>query len=329
MSDSGASTVLTTRAIRFSDDGVADPADVAAAVRIIVASDVAAIGEPDSGDADVAAMFAIPSMDREASVLHLAGDDVVGVTWIENDANGRDTFIDAFCPPGPTSRAVRDHGIELGLTAARRHRAAAPEGDGWTARAGCWLSETEYAEVLEAHGFRAARTFYRMRIASSSPHMPAEMPPLPPGVEIVVSDDEATRRRILAVDNDSFSEHYNFTAREYDEWWGYWSAGTTRDPSGWWLLTVDGEDAAICLLDESRAEIGDGYVSVLGVRKQFRGRGLAQLLLRRAFVHYRDLGRAGTQLGVDAENATGAVRVYESVGMAATRAVQGYSQPID
>ena len=83
MSDPGASTVLTTRPIRFSADGVPDPDDVAAAVRIVVASDVAAIGEPDSGDADVAAMFEIPTMDREASVLHLDGDDVVGVTWIE------------------------------------------------------------------------------------------------------------------------------------------------------------------------------------------------------------------------------------------------------
>jgi len=329
MSDSGAGTVLTTRPIRFSADGDADPDDVAAAVRIIVASDVAAIGEPDSGDADIASMFAKPSMDRAASVLHVRGDHVVGVTWIENDVNGRDTFIDSFCLPGPSSQAVRDHGIELGLTAARRHRAAAPDGDRWTARAGCWLSETEYAAVLEAHGFRPARTFYRMRIASSSQQVPARMPPLPPGVEIVVSDDEVTRRRILAVDNDSFGEHYNFTAREYDEWWAHWSAGTTRDPAGWWLLTVDGEDAAICLLDESRAEIGDGYVSVLGVRKEFRGRGLAQLLLRRAFVHYRDRGRAGTQLGVDAENTTGAVRVYESVGMTAIRTVQGYAQPID
>jgi ribosomal protein S18 acetylase RimI-like enzyme len=65
------------------------------------------------------------------------------------------------------------------------------------------------------------------------------------------------------------------------------------------------------------------------VRKEFRGQGLAQLLLRRAFVRYRDLGRAGTQLGVDSENGTGAVRVYEKVGMQVIRAIQGFSQPVD
>ena len=34
------------------------------------------------------------------------------------------------------------------------------------------------------------------------------------------------------------------------------------------------------------------------------------------------------QLGVDAENGTGAVGVYEKVGMRVTRAVQGFSQPL-
>ena len=57
--------------------------------------------------------------------------------------------------------------------------------------------------------------------------------------------------------------------------------------------------AAVCLLDECRADLGDGYVRALGVRREFRGRGLAQLLLTRAFVYYRDRGRAGLQLGVD------------------------------
>jgi ribosomal protein S18 acetylase RimI-like enzyme len=58
-------------------------------------------------------------------------------------------------------------------------------------------------------------------------------------------------------------------------------------------------------------------VGVLGVLKPYRGRGLAQLLLRRAFVHYRDLGRAATLLSVDASNETGAVALYERVGMSA------------
>ena len=62
--------------------------------------------------------------------------------------------------------------------------------------------------------------------------------------------------------------------------------------------------------------------------QQFRGRGLAQLLLQRAFVRYRDLGRKARSSASTRENGTGAVRVYEKVGMRVTRAVQGFSQPV-
>jgi ribosomal protein S18 acetylase RimI-like enzyme len=318
---------LSTRSIRYDESGSVDPGDAANAVRIITECDIAAIGEKDSGDADIAHMLALPTMDRAASCLVLAGDEPIGLLWLENDATGRDTFLDAFCPPGPRAREVHDLGIELGLQAALSHRAAAPAGE-WTVRAGCWLSDEDYAAALVAHGFAPARAFYRMRIDSSSPEMPETLPPLPDGVAIETSDTEEVRRRIWAVDNASFAEHYNFTSRDFDEWWSFESTSTTHDPDGWWLLTVDGVDAAICLLDESRAELGDGYVGVLGVLKEFRGRGLAQLLLRRSFVHYRDRGRKGTQLGVDAENGTGAVAVYEKVGMRVTRAIQGFSQPL-
>ena len=192
-------------------------------------------------------------------------------------------------------------------------------------RAGAWVLDTELIADLGAHDLVPVRRFHHMRIESSSPAIPETMPPLPDGVDIVVSDAVATRRRICDVDNEAFADHWHFTPRDYDEWWSVWESAPDRDPAGWWLLTVDGEDAGICLLDDGRAALGDGYVAILGVRRKFRGRGLAQLLLRRAFVHYRDLGRHATQLGVDAENLTGAVRLYEGVGMTAVRTRQGHA----
>jgi GNAT superfamily N-acetyltransferase len=329
MSDPAAGiTALATRPIRYGADGI-DPDDLAVAVRLVAACDIAVLGEADSGAGDVEALLTLPTTDREAAFLAFDGDEPVGVCWIEADTTARDTFVDVFAPPGPRAGDVQDLGLARGVAAARRHRDAASAPGPWTVRSGAWTTDEDYAAVLVAYGFTPVRRFYRMRIESTSPLVPEQAPPLPDGVALVVSDDDATRRRICAVDNEAFLDHWHFVPREYDEWWAHMSSGSTRDPDGWWLLTVDGTDAAICLLDESRAELGDGYVSILGVRKQFRGRGLARLLLQRAFVHYRDLGRAGTVLGVDADNTTGAVRLYESVGMTATRVIQGYALPLD
>jgi len=73
---------------------------------------------------------------------------------------------------------------------------------------------------------------------------------------------------------------------------------------------------SVCLAFPER--VGDpalGWISILGVRRRWRRRGLGEALLRHAIrtLHARGLRRAG--LGVDAESPTGATRLYERVGM--------------
>jgi hypothetical protein len=54
----------------------------------------------------------------------------------------------------------------------------------------------------------------------------------------------------------------------------------------------------------------------------------ATLLLQRAFVRHREMGRSATLLGVDAESLTGAVGVYERVGMRAAHVLQGWAREL-
>ena len=58
---------------------------------------------------------------------------------------------------------------------------------------------------------------------------------------------------------------------------------------------------------------------ILGVLPDFRQRGLAQALLRHTFAEYASRGLDTVGLGVDAENPTGAVRLYERAGMHVAR----------
>ena len=53
-----------------------------------------------------------------------------------------------------------------------------------------------------------------------------------------------------------------------------------------------------------------------GCGAAFRGRGIAEALLRTSFVQFHGLGRRGVCLHVDTESITGATRLYERVGMA-------------
>jgi mycothiol synthase len=323
--DPGTAAEVVLRPFSF-DGAVPHVDDVAAAQRLIVAHDLANLGHRDSGNDEAHDLLSNPLTMRDESCLLMVGDDAVGFVRVENDSTARDIYLDLWAPPGEHSRAALDLGLAHGLAVAQR--VASTSGDGWQARGGSWLQDEEHAEAMAAHGFSRVRRFYRMRVDSASPLIPTAAPPLPDGVEIVVPRDEAGFRAVCLVDNESFLDHWHFTPREYDEWWPLMTSYAGHDPDGWWLLTVDGVPAAICLNDDSRADIGDGYIGVLGVRREFRGRGLATLLLRRAFVRDRDRGMKGTQLGVDSENLSGAVRLYERVGMKVVSTVQGWALPL-
>jgi mycothiol synthase len=58
---------------------------------------------------------------------------------------------------------------------------------------------------------------------------------------------------------------------------------------------------------------------VLGVRPAWRRRGLGEALLREAFHAMYGRGFTRIGLGVDAENVSGAVRLYERAGMRQVR----------
>lgn len=317
--------VLTTTPLRWLEAGGVHADDLRDVADLYAAYETDRIGRVDTAAADISEyILSRPHVDRLRTALVRDGGLAVGSVYVSLDPFGKDVYGDiAVVPDRPdvVERCVQH------LVRSAREIVEGKDDDGWTLRISHWLPDDVMSAALASEGLEPVRRFYRMRIESDSPDVPAEMPPLPDGVEIVVRDDDETRRRIWALDMASFAEHYNFTPTPYDDWWDHFQ-GATRDPDGWWLLTVDGEDAAFCLLAEARAELGEGYVSVLGVKKEFRGRGLGSLLLRRAFVRYRDMGRTATLLGVDAENTTGAVGVYEAVGMRPAHTMQGWALPL-
>jgi ribosomal protein S18 acetylase RimI-like enzyme len=304
----------------------ASSADRAAVVALVQRCDLAAVGEPDSGSEEIAGMLDSPDMDAEASLVVLDGDDAVLFVWIER-GDARETWIDVYADPARLTEQLTRAGLAYGVRVAQGHRDADGGGE-WTARTGCFATDTALVAAVEGAGFERERRFWRMRIDLASTPVPDETP-LPDGVVVRnVAGDEAGLRALHGVVQESFRDHWNHTHRDHDAWRRSLAALGSDDPDGWWLLEVDGVPAAACLLDESRAELGDGYVRTLGVLREFRGRGLARLLLERAFRYYRDRGRAGVQLGVDSDSPTGANHLYEKVGMRPVRVIDAFRQTL-
>jgi ribosomal protein S18 acetylase RimI-like enzyme len=82
--------------------------------------------------------------------------------------------------------------------------------------------------------------------------------------------------------------------------------------------------AQVC--DEDRW--GVAWISILGVRRDWRRHGLGEALLRQGFRDLAERGRRRIVLGVDAENTTGAMRLYTRVGMTVAFQDDVYERPV-
>jgi ribosomal protein S18 acetylase RimI-like enzyme len=78
-------------------------------------------------------------------------------------------------------------------------------------------------------------------------------------------------------------------------------------------LRTDEDVVAATRNDPERS--GGGWIGSIGVRPAWRGRGLAKALLLHSFREFHRRGKRRVGLGVDSQNATGATRLYESIGM--------------
>lgn len=185
---------------------------------------------------------------------------------------------------------------------------------------GIYRADESQRALATALGFAAATTFHRMRID----HDGAPPAPLVPDGVVVRTGpgDDAFRREGHAVLDTSFAGHFGFAPRSYEEWRERIEASATHDWSQLRVAYVDDEPAAMLLGNDAFIEDeGCGYVSNIGVLPAARGRGLARMLLRQAFVEDFRRGRRGTLLHVDTNNLTPALGLYLSVGMRAVLVV--------
>ncbi len=172
----------------------------------------------------------------------------------------------------------------------------------------------------EAAGFRPARWYIDMRRDLGAP-IPEE-PDL--GAIRIERYDAALAERVRLVHNEAFADHWGsepLTA----EIWGRDFVGDPFFRPDLSLVARDGDEIVgyavnyVAEADWAATGLHEGWVGQLGVRRRWRKRGLATALLVRSMTAFGAAGLDAAMLGVDAENPTGAVGVYERVGFSAIR----------
>jgi mycothiol synthase len=205
---------------------------------------------------------------------------------------------------------VAEKGRGLGTEIVERGEAFAGAEGTKKIQAGAPEPDAAARALFESHGYREVRRFYEMAIELTEE--PAA-PVLPDGLVLdELREDEY--EAFYDVLNEAFVEHWEWHPDPYDEWLER-RKGQHRDEHGpVWFVVRDGDElAAVTRNDVSVA--GGGYVGAIGVRPAWWGQGLGKALLLRTFDEFWRRGTTRVTLDVDSQNATGAVALYERVGM--------------
>jgi mycothiol synthase len=178
--------------------------------------------------------------------------------------------------------------------------------------------QAEAARKLFADmGYQRIRTSYNMRIDMDAPP-PA--PVWPEGITLRIYNPETDLEAVYRVDNESFRDHFGYVEPPFEEGlkrFKHFMTGYEGFDPSLWFLAMDGDEiTGICLCrKEAFNDPEVGFVNILGVRRPWRKRGIGLALLRHAFGELYRRGKRQAGLGVDAENLTGALRLYENAGM--------------
>lgn len=170
--------------------------------------------------------------------------------------------------------------------------------------------DDEMAEVLRATGFSLLRRYFLL----TRPLGEERYPDLPENVTVDVMSTDEDFAEWHAAHQDAFSTHFGFAPRPAEQWLEINLEADEADPSGRFLLRVDGVVAGFVACSNENAHENGGYVDLLGVRHAFQHRGFGELLLRWAFAYSASRGFTDIDLSVDTGNESGALALYERVG---------------
>ena len=288
---------------------------------IVAADDRNELGKPDVDESDVTEWWSTPNLDRSRDTWILERDGAPAGYAQTHDRNKVGKFDTEVWIVDETDEEGYDELLAAAMARASQiAEAYAPEKRElvtWSV-----MGRERRVQWLTERGFTKVRRFYRMEIDVTD----ASPPPLDPGVTLTrLGDDQQLRRVYHEVMQTAFIGHWGHVPVDYDTWVARVTASPHLDWDLLCLARVDGVPAAGLKL---RIYDDLGFVDTVGTLKEFRGRGLAKTLLRTAFAESLQRGQSHVELGVDTENDTGAVAVYEKAGMSVAFAHDEWSRTL-
>ncbi len=237
-------------------------------------------------------------------------DKVIAFASVEHRQHSR-IFVGGDVHPDYRGRGIGTHLLQLNEARAHEHIAEAPTDVRVSMLSRVDEKNSAARHLLEKHDFKQVRSFWRMKIELQEAPL---VPQWTEGITVqTLADDPGLFKAIFEADEDAFQDHWGHVPMNFEEW-EYWTSKSEHYDPSLWFLAMDGDEIAAVSLCEDEKELG-GRVHSLGVRRQWRRKGIGEALLYQSFGDFYKRGIHEVSLGVDASSLTGATRLYQRVGM--------------
>lgn len=267
---------------------------------------------------------------RDLDIAEVDGEPVAYAEreWVDTNDGNREYRINGAVLPEWRRRGIGTRLYERNLDAVRElaatHVTERPK------ILGSWLNDRQEGRIalLREQGFEPVRWFFDMTRDLSEPIPDVA---LPDGLEVRPTT-MATIRQVWRADVEAFKDHWGgFNASE--ERLQSWMESPDFDMT-MWLIAWDGDEVAGGVVNgisaEENAAIGvqRGWLHSVFTRRRWRKRGLANALIARSLALIKERGMDYGVLGVDADNPTGALGLYERNGFTVLERSTAWRKPL-
>ncbi|TDO59706.1 mycothiol synthase [Kribbella sp. VKM Ac-2571] len=310
-----------------------DKGDVEAWAALTAAKEkVDQVGENYSAE-DLAEQLERPELDLAKDSISLwSGGRMIGYGIVHSRTTVVD--VDRVNTEGTIDPEWRRQGLGTTLMrwlirrAGELHAATHPDAPGQVG-VGAGSHNVSLTSLLEGLGFKAERFFFDMRRPLDQPVPPA---PVAGGLQLR-SYDTSYEEALRQTHFEAFSDHWGWTPPTTEAWRAR-NVGSRAFRGAQSYYVLDGDTIAAyanCYEWEADTEatgVRELYIGQVGTRRAYRGRGLARAALAKVLAKAAEAGYQRAALGVDADNPTGALGLYEGLGFVTHQKFISYALPV-
>lgn len=184
-----------------------------------------------------------------------------------------------------------------------------------------------FNNIVESMDYKPVRFFIEM--SRSLEKIPTAE--LPEGIDIRPVP-EGEERKVWEASIDAFRDHWGYSEPKEEHYTAY--KGSKYFQPDLWQVAWDDDEVVASVMNyidhdyNKKYNRKRGWTEDISTRKAWRQRGIAKALIVRSMHMHKKLGMTEVGLGVDTNNLSGALGLYESLGYQKDKTFINYRKPL-